>query len=61
MYRYTRPPKTGPRVEDGIGPASYVGSYVGVLRRSGEALWTHDTRLATAGHGLAVNVLAPTG
>ena len=30
MYRYTRPPKTGPRVKDGIGAASYVG----VLRRS---------------------------
>jgi uncharacterized protein len=26
-----------------------------------EALWTHDARLASAGHGLAVNVLAPTG
>jgi hypothetical protein len=26
-----------------------------------EALWTHDARLATASHGLAVNVLAPTG
>jgi predicted nucleic acid-binding protein len=26
-----------------------------------EALWTHDSRLASAGHGLAINILATAG